>query len=186
MDKKYTLNSWYAAWYCGYLPPAPPKASCHVSMRINIFSLTFRSGCKRQNIQIYIKDTIQVYKMQSIRYAVWLKHTFFFTIFTMSCKISRSTICRWTFSPQFLLRVSSTCTRNSRISSKQWKRIQFNISVTHMVLVQVCTPAPHPCMRTPMQYTKSINQFLCVWFSLMLYWKRGSWVLIFDINFLHG
>ena len=62
MDKKYTLNSWYAAWYCGYLPPAPPKASCHVSMRINIFSLTFRSGCKRQYIQICVKETIQVYK----------------------------------------------------------------------------------------------------------------------------
>lgn len=44
----YTLSSRYAAWYWGYLPPAPPKASCQVSMRINIFSLTFRSGCKRK------------------------------------------------------------------------------------------------------------------------------------------
>jgi len=40
-----TFNSLYAAWYWGYLPFGPPKASCHVSIKVNIFSLTLKSGC---------------------------------------------------------------------------------------------------------------------------------------------
>ncbi len=39
--------------------------------------------------------------------------TFFFMIFTISCSTSRSWMCWWTLSPQFLTNVSRSCTESS-------------------------------------------------------------------------
>lgn len=103
--KPITLSSLYAAQYWGYLPLAPPKASCQVSIKISIFSLTFKSGCrvefnnKAENILVPVHATLKRRKMEAIRdqksekkKSTEIYSTFFFTILTMSCKISRSTI----------------------------------------------------------------------------------------------
>ena len=107
-----TFNSLYAAWNWGYPPLGPPRASCQVSIRTNICSFTPKSGCARNVListyKYWNKTKKTLHKKEKI--------TFFFTILTMSCKISRSTICWKILSPQFFPRVSNTWKKNmSRI-----------------------------------------------------------------------
>lgn len=44
----YTSNSWYAMKYWGYFALIPAKASFQVSIRVIIFSLTWKSGCNNK------------------------------------------------------------------------------------------------------------------------------------------
>lgn len=104
-----TLSSLYAAQYWGNLDPdEPPKASCQVSIKISIFSLTFKSGCivelnyKAEKTLVPVPAKLKRQMMEVKK----MYTTFFFTILTISCKISRSTIWRKILSPQFLLTVS--------------------------------------------------------------------------------
>ena len=46
-DQLHTFTSRYAQWYCGYLLPGPPNASCQESRSNNILSLTCISFWKQ-------------------------------------------------------------------------------------------------------------------------------------------
>jgi hypothetical protein len=80
-------------------------------------------GCLSLAEKLKQISNIEAHECRKTVHQTGILITFFFTILTISLNMSRSTICWWTISPQFLLRVSSTwhkgTSQNHHISSKE-------------------------------------------------------------------
>jgi len=92
---------------------------CKHSLSLGL-TVTLGWDCDPDPKTFLLKITINLQYQES-------KNTFFFTILTMSCKISRSMICWNTLSPQFLLRVSSAYIKYLNTKYPRQVIIVFNV-----------------------------------------------------------